>query len=580
MKSGLFKIKAALVLSGVLGVILPLKAFGAPFNWNLSHLKSLGPGVKFVAQRLPISKKLAYVVQVDTQTPGIRFYTNERPANYKPGVIEAYTRTMFQHMADSKLTDHKLVAAITGAPFGPCCSYGDNLTFVQLSDSVVFDGVASKWSLKNNRPAFVVSRSGTPSLRVLTKSEEIDNMQIASTGFSKVLDAGVVKGLADSPRVGYNSTGIGIDKDGRYVYFVTVMNSDWLILGTAMQYFGSYDGVGMDGGGSAQMAYRDPKTSRVVSYKPSEYTEPRSIANIVGVYFNTEAPAIAQIATNLLPVAVEGEDAPSDSFQVWNSGGMTLDYTLSDDADWLSLSEASGRSVTQRNSIRVNYQTAGLAPGMYSAMITVSGSGLTPQTIPVNLTILPEGNKPPVITLPARVDQPTVVLGSTVEASVLASDPEGDSPTYTWSAISGPGSAKFANPTGSSTSVSFTEAGTYVLRATISDGEDINVTSDVIVKVQSPPVPIAISESIQGFVGEPIEIVLKGFDSANRPFVFPPDYLIKAPLSGKLSGTPPNLIYTSKRQAPDSLEFKLKAGSQESLPGTGRIYLSTIPRKR
>ncbi len=43
-------------------------------------------------------------------------------------------------------------------------------------------------------------------------------------------------------------------------------------------------------------------------------------------------------------------------------------------------------------------------------------------------------------------------------------------PTLTWSQVSGPGTATFTAPTALTTSVSFSAAGTYVLRLSAYDG--------------------------------------------------------------------------------------------------------------
>ncbi|HKQ04260.1 MAG TPA: LamG-like jellyroll fold domain-containing protein, partial [Blastocatellia bacterium] len=59
--------------------------------------------------------------------------------------------------------------------------------------------------------------------------------------------------------------------------------------------------------------------------------------------------------------------------------------------------------------------------------------------------------------------------------------PAGGSLTVTWSKVSGPGTVIFANPSSASTAVTFTEAGTYVLRLTATDSQltsfdDVTVT--------------------------------------------------------------------------------------------------------
>jgi hypothetical protein len=68
--------------------------------------------------------------------------------------------------------------------------------------------------------------------------------------------------------------------------------------------------------------------------------------------------------------------------------------------------------------------------------------------------------------------------------------------TYTWSVVSGTGVALFTNPNSSSTQVSFSAAGTYTLRVTVSDGQ-LSSTAYVVVTVnasnQALPAPTGLS---------------------------------------------------------------------------------------
>jgi hypothetical protein len=76
------------------------------------------------------------------------------------------------------------------------------------------------------------------------------------------------------------------------------------------------------------------------------------------------------------------------SFTVRNSGGGTLSYSVSDDASWLSVSPASGSSAGEADLISVSFAASNLAPGTYTAAITVQGgAGVIPRTVPVNLTV-------------------------------------------------------------------------------------------------------------------------------------------------------------------------------------------------
>jgi len=103
----------------------------------------------------------------------------------------------------------------------------------------------------------------------------------------------------------------------------------------------------------------------------------------------------------------------------------------------------------------------------------------------VNITIL---NETPVIDSDAwAAPNPITLPTNTTTVNVLAHDPDSgpSALTYTWSKVSGPGTVGFSpnGTTGSdSSTATFSEAGSYTLRVTVSDGA-ASVTSDVVVTV-------------------------------------------------------------------------------------------------
>lgn len=100
-------------------------------------------------------------------------------------------------------------------------------------------------------------------------------------------------------------------------------------------------------------------------------------------------PAISQTPSSLTVSCVNGSNASSQAFDVWNSGAGTLNYSVYVNASWLSLSPSSGSSTGGHGDIIVTYATSDLAPGSYSASITISApeASNNPQTIPVSLTV-------------------------------------------------------------------------------------------------------------------------------------------------------------------------------------------------
>jgi uncharacterized repeat protein (TIGR01451 family) len=87
-----------------------------------------------------------------------------------------------------------------------------------------------------------------------------------------------------------------------------------------------------------------------------------------------------------------GTNPTMQSFSISNSGGGTLNWTISDDADWLTSSKSSGSDTAK---IDVSINVSGLVAGSYTGKITVSSNNGS-QVINVNLTVeagIPDANR-------------------------------------------------------------------------------------------------------------------------------------------------------------------------------------------
>ncbi|MFH1476542.1 MAG: VCBS repeat-containing protein [Verrucomicrobiota bacterium] len=111
-------------------------------------------------------------------------------------------------------------------------------------------------------------------------------------------------------------------------------------------------------------------------------------------------PRLAFNPTNLSQTILQGKDAVSQGFDIWNSNGYyTLEYTISKGVTpWLMLTPVSGTSTGQHQRIEVQYSTANLPAGRTNATITVVGwawdgvhakSIVETQTIDVALSVTP-----------------------------------------------------------------------------------------------------------------------------------------------------------------------------------------------
>jgi hypothetical protein len=90
-------------------------------------------------------------------------------------------------------------------------------------------------------------------------------------------------------------------------------------------------------------------------------------------------------------VRVFGETISPEALGVMNAGADRMDYTLEEDAAWLSLGSTSGSSSSERDLIDIDYDLQGLLPGTYDATITVTAPGAadSPTEVPVAVRILP-----------------------------------------------------------------------------------------------------------------------------------------------------------------------------------------------
>jgi GH25 family lysozyme M1 (1,4-beta-N-acetylmuramidase) len=105
---------------------------------------------------------------------------------------------------------------------------------------------------------------------------------------------------------------------------------------------------------------------------------------------NPEA-TIACAPMTLSATILAGQNAPDNGFTIANTGGGTLNYTITVDAAWLSVSPTSGTSTGEADPISVSYSTALLDIGTYAGTIQIAASNSTnsPQTVVVTLTVNP-----------------------------------------------------------------------------------------------------------------------------------------------------------------------------------------------
>ena len=109
-----------------------------------------------------------------------------------------------------------------------------------------------------------------------------------------------------------------------------------------------------------------------------------SPVNVPVTFTVTAAPNIGLNPSSLSYTATQGAANPANQTVSLTTSGGTLNWTVSDDVSWLTVSPASGSS---NSTLTASVNTAGLATGTLTGTITVSSTGASSKTIAVTLTV-------------------------------------------------------------------------------------------------------------------------------------------------------------------------------------------------
>ncbi|NLE59220.1 MAG: hypothetical protein GX616_12725 [Planctomycetes bacterium] len=212
-------------------------------------------------------------------------------------------------------------------------------------------------------------------------------------------------------------------------------------------------------------------------------------------------PTITRSPATLSPSCWKGSNATSQTFTVQNTGGGTLNYSISDNQTWLSVTPASGTSTGEADTITVNYATSSLSAGTHNATITISDPAATnnPQTIAVTLTVTAR----PTITRSPATLTPSCSQGSNASSQTFTVQNTGGS-TLSYSITDNQTWLSVTPTSGTSTgevdtiTVNYTTsglaAGTYYATITISDANATNNPQTIAVTLTVNPVKQTVAE--------------------------------------------------------------------------------------
>lgn len=116
---------------------------------------------------------------------------------------------------------------------------------------------------------------------------------------------------------------------------------------------------------------------------------------------STSAPSIALSPASLSFTGTAGGSVPAPkTMSLTNPGGGRLSWNITPSAPWLVVTPTTGTTSTETDTISVTANTAGLAEGSYSEMLTIGGDGLNaPQQVMVNLTLSGQSAQAPALSV-------------------------------------------------------------------------------------------------------------------------------------------------------------------------------------
>ena len=303
----------AWVACSLIGLANP--AFAATFDWGSAE--TVSPGIKYVryvastADGFSPRNNLISCLQIDTTTPNLHFFTTPRMHPWVSGSSETTSQTTCDFVRTSQRSDKKVVVAINGGSWEPFNSstwnrsMSSDVTGLQISSGILVsppDG---------SNPSFVVDKRGFPDfVASVVAGADVSQYQTAITGWIGFCLENGQRASRPANDSLHPRTAIGISKDKRHVYFMTIdgrrntsiFNSAPISagvylneVGDYLRFFGAYDGLNMDGGGSTTMARWNADTGEAEllnlptgsgrTYYGAKSWAERATGNNIGVYY-------------------------------------------------------------------------------------------------------------------------------------------------------------------------------------------------------------------------------------------------------------------------------------------------------
>ena len=231
-------------------------------------------------------------------------------------------------------------------------------------------------------------------------------------------------------------------------------------------------------------------------------------------------PKLAVSPTELVFSGSEGGEAPApQEIEIRNSGAGEFSWEVADDAEWLSVSPATGSNGGEKDVVVVRVSVVGLSPGTYRGVITVTAPGArsSPQTVSVTLTV---EKKPPLLSVsPASLQFSAVEGGANPPAQKLVVKNAGQG-EMDWRAAGDAAWLKLSPAEGTSAGEDDTVEVSMDISGLLAGSYDAQVTVASASAANSPlvvPVVLEISEPPSRLVVSPTQLTFSCVEGGSAP---------------------------------------------------------------
>lgn len=459
---------------------------GSYSTYDWSQVPQQHPGIQH-AQLTLSSPRLMLInaMRVDLSNPGIRLAHSEKYTSWVPDSAESVWHKPSDMITSNRARGVNMVAAINASAYasGPGGTSANVLGLAMDRGTLVSPPEAT---VVGRRTSFTFDTAGFARIRAAVTGFDTSNVFTAVSGYAKentnsfVLQKGYVTGgalLGPDPH-----TALGLSADNRYLILMTIDGRTAASLGATTQevgeflrYFGCFNGMNMDGGGSTCMATYQPATNSVqVLNVPSDGSE-RIVGSTLGVYYDPGTPPTVATAASANPSPVTGTTAALSVLGADDGGEANLTYTW----ETTGTPPAPVSFSTNGNNAAKNVTATFSKEGAYHFLVTIfdSISSVTSNaSVTVNLV-------PTVAVLTPQILG--IAPNATQQFSASILDQFGraltSQPAFTWS-VTGGGTINAATGL-------FTAGGTLGGPFTVTaSGAGVNGTANVLVTLTSPPV--------------------------------------------------------------------------------------------